>query len=237
MSSLTGDNGAPASKPPHEAGAPPTIAALFVERGGVYTGVEGVRFYDGVELPLLGESYYARSYAGPWPVVAHPPCKRWGRYWSGGPSAKVRRKLGDDGGCFEAALRAVRTYGGVLEHPEASHAWRVFGLERPPRSGGWIRADDVGGMTCCVAQGHYEHPAQKLTWLYAVRCELPDLIWGPCEGKLRLEQGGATRNREEARATRAADDYAPAARISSQARFDTPIPFRDVLVAMARSVR
>ena len=96
----------------------PTVAALYVETGGVYYDLDGVDPWD--------EARDARAYPGPHPVVAHPPCARWGRYWSGGPSAKVRRELGDDGGCFEAALRFVRLYGGVLEHPANTAAWRFF---------------------------------------------------------------------------------------------------------------
>jgi hypothetical protein len=76
------------------------------------------------------EARDARLYAGPWPVVAHPPCERWGRYWHGGPSARVRRVKGDDAGCFASALASVRRYGGVLEHPAASSAWRAFGLNK-----------------------------------------------------------------------------------------------------------
>jgi hypothetical protein len=48
------------------------IAALYVERGGPYFGIEGVDPWD--------EARDARTYAGPHPVVAHPPCERWGRY-------------------------------------------------------------------------------------------------------------------------------------------------------------
>ncbi len=92
----------------------------------------------------------ARKYDGPWPVVAHPPCERFGRYWSGGPNPSAkRRELGDDGGCFEAALASVRRFGGVLEHPEASHAFRLFGLRRPERGHGW-QPDDGAAFVCCV---------------------------------------------------------------------------------------
>jgi hypothetical protein len=145
------------------------IAALYVSPRGPYAGLPGVEIWD--------ESRDARLYAGPHPIVAHPPCERWGRYWHGGPSARVRRVKGDDGGCFAAALSAVRTWGGVLEHPAASSAWREFGLRCPPRAGGWVVADWEGGWTCCVDQGHYGHRAQKATWLYAVGVPLPILTW------------------------------------------------------------
>jgi len=199
------------------------IAALFVASEGVYCVLDGVDVWD-VDRD-------ARLYDGPHPVVAHPPCERWGRYWSGGPSARVRRVMGDDGGCFAAALAAVREFGGVLEHPEASAAWAAHGLTKPPRAGGWVVADDVGGSTCCVEQGHYGHAARKASWLYAVRCELPSLRWGPSAGR-RLEDG--FHSTQERRAARAAG-VAPVKRLSSRERIDTPIGFREVLIAMARS--
>lgn len=42
-----------------------TVAALYVEADGPYSRVEGV--------DLWPESRDARKYAGPHPVVAHPP--------------------------------------------------------------------------------------------------------------------------------------------------------------------
>src|SRR5882672_11456300 len=99
------------------------VAALYVARDGAYWNLPDVDPWDAERD--------ARLYAGPWPVVAHPPCERWGRYWHGGPSARIRRMKGDDGGCFAAALAAVRKWGGVLEHPADSHAWRAFSLNRP----------------------------------------------------------------------------------------------------------
>jgi hypothetical protein len=202
----------------------PIIAALFVARGGVYWGLPGVDPWD--------EERDARTYPGPFPVVAHPPCARWGRYWSGGPSARVRRIKGDDGGCFEAALTATRKWGGVLEHPEASHAWAAFGLMRPPKSGGWISADQVGGWTCCVEQGHYGHLARKATWLYAHGVTLPSLIWGPAPKGVRLDDGYHSAE-ERRRAVRTGIRQ----RLSHKQRAATPVPFRDVLLAIARGVR
>lgn len=200
------------------------IAALYVVEGGVYYGLPGVDPWP--------EARDARRYGGPFPVVAHPPCERWGRYWSGGPSAKVRRTLGDDGGCFAHALAAVRRHGGVLEHPEASHAWAAHGLARPPKAGGWVRADEFG-WTCCVEQGHYGHPARKATWLYACRTARPELIWGPSAGR-RLDEG--FHSAEERRAARAAG-VRPRPRLSREERLRTPTAFRDLLLDLARSVR
>lgn len=200
------------------------IAALYVAPGGVYFGLEGVDPWDAQRD--------ARLYAGPWPVVAHPPCERWGRYWHGGPSAKVRRVKGDDSGCFAAALAAVRKYGGVLEHPEASAAWDTFGLARPPKTGGWISADLVG-WTCCVEQGHYGHKARKATWLYICKADRLELLWGPALGVGRLDEG--FHSSEERRAARAAG-CKPIKRLTAKENLATPLPFRDVLLTMAHSV-
>ena len=118
--------------------SPFVIAALYVAKDGCYSGVDGVDPW-----PIERD---ARSYAGPWPIVAHPPCQRWGRFWHGSTRKPHQFKKGDDGGCFAAALDAVRRHGGVIEHPADSHAWAHFNLNAPPRSGGWIAADMMGGV-------------------------------------------------------------------------------------------
>jgi hypothetical protein len=203
------------------------VAALFVDARGIYSGRDDVDVWD--------EARDARLYDGALPVVAHPPCQRWGRYAHGGPNPLARRReVGDDGGCFASALANVRRYGGVLEHPAASHAWAAHGLLRPPHRGGWIVADDVGGWTCHVEQGHYGHRARKATWLYAVRCELPSLQWGPSPARARLDEG--FRSSAERRAARAAG-IAPISRRSQTDNEATPPAFAEMLLAMARSVR
>jgi hypothetical protein len=201
------------------------IAALYVLKDGPYFGIPDVDPWD--------EARDARLYAGPHPVVAHPPCARWGRYWFGGPSAKVRRVLGDDDGCFAAALHSVRTFGGILEHPEASHAWRWFGLNKPPKSGGWVNADLMGGWTCCVEQGHYGHKARKATWLYAFGLPtLPSLKWGTSGQRLRLDHGF-----HSAEERRRAVGTGRCQLLSKRQRLSTPEPFRDLLMNMARSTK
>jgi hypothetical protein len=199
-----------------------TIAALYVQETGCYANLPGVDAWP--------ESRDARRYNGPYAVVAHPPCERWGRYWSGGPSARVRRLKGDDNGCFAAALESVRRYGGVLEHPEASHAWTTHGLNKPPRSGGWVVADFFGGWTCCVEQGHYGHAARKATWLYAFGVDLPELTWGSSGSRQRLDEGY-----HSAEERRRAIKTGVCQRLSKHQRAATPIAFRDLLIAIART--
>ena len=86
------------------------IAALYVAKNGPYFGLNGVDPWD--------EDRDARTYTGPHPVVAHPPCQRWGKFAAGSPlniSRGIVETPGDDGGCFANALRAVRHYGAVSQ--------------------------------------------------------------------------------------------------------------------------
>jgi hypothetical protein len=186
-----------------------TVAALYVATNGCYYGLPDVDPWD--------KARDARLYEGPHPVVAHPPCERWGKMWNGGSvytSRGLTLKKGDDGGCFASALAAVRAWGGVLEHPCASQAWDHFGINNPPRTGGWISADFCGGWTCCVDQGHYGHRANKATWLYAVGCpDLPTLIWGPSPKRKPNDTCNWLTHKERAA---------------------TPLPFRDLLLSLAR---
>lgn len=192
-----------------------TIAALFVHSNGIYFGLNGVDPWD--------EKRDARLYNGPHPVVAHPPCSRWCRL-AGLVEARWGHKRGDDGGCFASALRSVRRFGGVLEHPAYSDAWRAFDLPVPGRHGGWQRGL-CGGWSCHVEQGRYGHPAKKATWLYAYRTELPSLKWGstPDTASTALVSWcGNYTNKFDKRP-----------RVSKAAAAATPTEFRDVLIGMA----
>jgi hypothetical protein len=204
------------------------IAALYVAKGGCYYGLPDVDPWD--------EERDARLYAGPWPVVAHPPCQRWGKMWFGQPlTVKLtgqRKKKGADDGCFKCALHDVRTYGGILEHPWGSHAWPHFGLNTPAREGGWIAADFHGGSTCCVEQGRYGHYARKPTMLYAVGCQLPDLDWGI--GDPRLDPAVVERM-GLAKAKRLGEVGAKGGGTDSKPRIGTPEPFRDLLISISRT--
>lgn len=208
------------------------IAALYIDErpGGSYMNLPDVEAW--------GITRDARLYDGPHPVVAHSPCTRWGRLWAGQPlfikRTGIRKIKGDDGGCFKAALHAVRTHGGILEHPWGSHAWAHFGLNMPPRSGGWIAADFHGGWTCCVEQGRYGHYARKPTLLYACHVELPELDWGIGEPRLDpavIERMGLKR------AKRLGEVGSRGGGKDSSPRIGTPAAFRDLLLGIAGTAR
>ena len=194
------------------------IAALYVDPKGTYSEVDGV--------DLWGEDRDARLYAGPYPVVAHPPCSRWCRL-AGLVEARWGHKRGDDGGCFEAALDAVRRWGGVLEHPAYSDAWAAYDLNKPPTGGGWVVADWEGGWTCYIEQGRYGHAAKKATWLYANGCDLPSLKWGHVADQDVKAVVSKCGNRKWRRSGMP--------RLGQNEAAATPLEFRDVLIAMAES--
>jgi hypothetical protein len=196
------------------------IGALFVETNGVYFNDPKVDPWD-----INRNAFrYNRDY----PVICHPPCKRWGRYWSGGPSCKQKLYKGDDDNAFAWSLWCVRTFGGVIEHPEASHAWRWFGLARP-KLGEWIKADDWGHTTC-VAQGNYGHRARKLTWLYLVG-EPRDLDWS-LPKKERLDEG--FHSKEERQRARESGQK-PIKRLSEKENLATPIEFKELLKSLVET--
>lgn len=176
------------------------VAALYVQAWGSYYGLPGVDPWD--------EARDARLYNGPHPIVAHPPCRVWSR------AQPNRSLIGKDDDCFRSALVALRRFGGVIEHPASSAAWRHFGFNIPPMHGGWVNADFHGTWTCHVEQGHYGHFAPKATWLLAFRTELPSLRWG---------RSDATGSVAGAR--------------SVHRRNRTPEAFRQLLLDLARSVQ
>lgn len=202
------------------------IAALFIEPEGIYANVSGIDAWC--------EMRDARCYPGPYPVIAHPPCQRWGRFWHGSTRKPHQFKLGDDGGCFKAALAAVRKFGGVLEHPCDSHAWKHFGLTPPKRFTGWQPAGDGIGHTCYVEQGHYGHMSRKPTWLYAVGCDLPELNWS--KGEQRLHPTALAKYGYE-KARRIGMTAMVGGKDKTKIRNATPVEFRDVLIGIARTAR
>jgi len=124
------------------------VAALYVDPRGPYPALVGSEM-------CWDEARDARTYAGPWPVVAHPPCRNWG--------SLRHLATGDDSDCGPRAVDQARTFGGIVEHPARSTLFAYCGVPTP---GGL--PDPFGGVTIEVCQVDWGHVARKRTWLYLV---------------------------------------------------------------------
>ena len=197
----------------------PTVAVLYCDPRGVYA--------NRPELDLWDERRDARLYAGPLPVVAHPPCARWCRL-AGLVEARWGHRRGDDGGTFAAALAAVRLWGGVLEHPAYSDAWAAYSMPAPHPAGGW-QMGLCGGWSAHVEQGRYGHAAKKATWLYCYGTTLPALRWGASPDASSRALVSWCSNHTARTPGRP--------RLGKRAASATPVAFAEVLIAMAKSAR
>ena len=136
------------------------ISILFARRDSVYKTLPDCDVWD-IDRD-------ARLYPGGNPVVAHPPCRAWGRLRA---FAKPRE---DERALALFAVAQVQRFGGVLEHPAGSSLWQTANLPRlmtnrlkytrsePPQLG------TAPGWTLPVEQHWWGHPARKATWLYIV---------------------------------------------------------------------
>ena len=83
-------------------------------------------------------------------------------------------------------------------------------------------------------QGHFGHRARKATWLYACRVELPSLPWGKSQATMRLDSGH--HSAEERKRGRLVSRDVSIELMGRRERLATPLPFRDLLIGIARSV-
>jgi hypothetical protein len=125
------------------------VAVLFARSDSNYKSIPGCDVWDAERD--------ARKWPGGCPVVAHPPCRAWGRLRA---FAKPRP---DEKALALFAVEQVRKFGGVLEHPASSSLWAAAGLPRPG-----CGADVFGGWTLAINQSWFGHRAEKATWLYIV---------------------------------------------------------------------
>ena len=132
------------------------ISVLFARRDSIYKMFDGCDVWDAERD--------ARNFAGRCPVVAHPPCRGWGRLKGFAKPQPGELELG------LLAVDVVRKNGGVLEHPAGSSLWRAKDMPRPT-----MGIDEFGGYTIHVNQCDFGHRAQKATWLYIVGVTLADL--------------------------------------------------------------
>lgn len=134
-----------------------TVAVLFARTDSNYKALSDV-------VDIWDEARDARMWPGGSPLVAHPPCRLWGRLrqFAKASDPEMERQLAID------AVRSVQSFGGVLEHPAESSLWAYMGLPAPGRS-----PDEYGGWTAAIRQCDWGHKAEKPTWLYIVGCH-PD---------------------------------------------------------------
>lgn len=193
------------------------IAALYIDPRGPYPRMAGVDCWD--------EQRDARTYAGPHPVVAHPPCGPWGRL----------RHLyrGNEHDCGSIAVDAVRAYGGVLEHPARSGLWTDRSLPRPGEL-----PDGHGGYTIEVDQCAWGHVARKKTWLYVVGVPRAVVASGIRTGGTPTHWASGSRVNPDRPSSRQGHAVPPGIKVcSAQQRRRTPPAFAAWLVELAREVR
>ena len=177
------------------------VAALYVDPTGPYASMPGVDAWDA--------SRDARLYAGPWPVVAHPPCGPWGRY---------HQKSHESRDTALIAVQQVLKWGGVLEHPKGSKLWAECSLPMPGHK--------FFGECIEVRQVDWGHRAEKPTWLYIVGRQAP-LVLPPS-----LESPPQPKPYRSGRQPRGVLET-----LSKRERRMTPPAFAEWLVALASTCR
>lgn len=184
------------------------IAALFVRKDSVYKTMAGVDAWD--------QERDALNYAGTYPVVAHPPCRGWGRLRQFSYATEAERLLAIH------ACNLIRALGGVLEHPAESSLWAHLGLPRPGRQE-ILCGNSPIGYTIEVDQFHWGHRARKRTWLYIVGCD-PDNL-----PPIPVREGKATH------CVRPTRKYPRLPSITKPEREKTPPAMAEWLVSVARA--
>jgi len=116
------------------------ISVLFARQDSVYKSIPGLDVWD-IDRD-------ARNWPGGNPVIAHPPCRSWGRM------RQFSKPRPDEKELAIFAVCQVRNWGGVLEHPESSTLWSHCSLPRPREL-----PDIYGGITISVDQYHFGHRA------------------------------------------------------------------------------
>ena len=132
-----------------------SVAILFARADSIYKTMPGCDVWD-IERD-------ARQWPGGSPVIAHPPCRAWGRL------AHMANPRPEEKDLARFAVAAIRKWGGVLEHPKASKLWPDQGLPQPGRR------DAFGGFTLPIFQQWFGHRAEKATYLYIVGIEPREL--------------------------------------------------------------
>lgn len=132
------------------------VAVLFARQDSVYKSISMCDVWD-IDRD-------ARRWPGGCPVVAHPPCRAWGRLRA---FAKPRP---DEKDLARWAVEQIKRWGGVLEHPAGSKLWADQSLPLPGAA-----PDQHGGWTLAAPQKWWGHKAEKATWFYILGCSPADI--------------------------------------------------------------
>ena len=178
------------------------VPVLFARSDSFYKSLPGCDVWDAERD--------ARLWPGGAPVVAHPPCRAWGRLRHFAKPRAEEKELA------LWAVKQVRTWGGVLEHPACSTLWPAADLPAP------CGCDPWGGWTLPIVQQWWGHRAEKKTWLYIVGLAPNELPPMP------LVLGEATHVVQ----SRKRNDHRP--HITKAEREHTPPQLAEWLVAVAR---
>lgn len=184
------------------------VAVLFARADSNYKQIPGCDVWD-IERD-------ARRWEGNCPVVAHPPCRAWGRL------RHMANPRPDEKQLAHFAVANIQKFGGVLEHPAYSTLWKAASLPLPGER------DQFGGWTLPILQFWWGHRAAKATWLYIVGCSpatLPDIPLVLGEAPCVVGTSGRRKD-----GTRLADRP----EISKAEREHTPQALAEWLVELAR---
>lgn len=130
------------------------FSVLFVRKDSIYKNL-GCNCYDIERNALI--------WPGGHPIIAHPPCRAWGKLKGLAKPKPGERELAI------WSVEQIRKYGGVLEHPKHSTLWKEMNLPTGKN------IDEFGGFSLSIDQFWFGHKAQKSTHLYIVGIK-PGLI-------------------------------------------------------------
>lgn len=183
------------------------VSVLFAHSDSYYFNLDGVDVFD--------KKRNALTYKGGTPIVAHPPCRAWGRLrWNAKP------ELGEKDLAIWA-VNQIRRFGGVLEHPESSQLWKELSLPFGRN------IDQYGGFTLSVDQFWFGHRSRKRTWLYIVGIKPSDVPPYPIKLDAITHTVGSSMRRKRGW-------YKPKPEITKAERELTPPLFAEWLVSLAR---
>lgn len=131
------------------------FAVLYARKNSIYKSLPGADVYD-FERNALSFDYQL-------PVIAHPPCRLFGKLKQFSKAPIEEKQLAYH------AVDAIRKCGGVLEHPAWSTLWTEKNLPLPGAR------DEFGGFTLPILQSWFGHKAPKATWLYILGVSPADL--------------------------------------------------------------